>query len=295
MNLDVGVSRPLRIQAAGLTYHVTSRGNSKMTIFVDDEDRETFMALLVRMSERSEVPIHTYCQMTNHYHLVCRTERPNISTAIHDLNGGYASYFNRRHRRSGHVFQGRFNAQVIEEEGYLREACRYVALNPVRAGLVARPELWRWSAHRALAGIDPEPRLLSTSFLRREFLEQDLRFARARYVEFVDAAIQNADGCASTFDGDLRVVGSTEFVAGFERCLMAASKDVPRRERFLARPSLETLLAGVPGRAELDRRMLNAHVRYGYTLREIATLIGVSIAAVSVRIGEARKSSLQPT
>jgi DNA-directed RNA polymerase specialized sigma24 family protein len=235
--------------------------------------------------------------MTNHYHLICRTEQPNVSRAMRDLNGGYAQYFNRRHRRSGHLFQGRFNGQVIEEEGYLREACRYVALNPVRAGLVSSPELWPWSAHRALAGIDPESPFLSSDFLRREFLERDLRAARARYVEFVQAAmdLSQAPGEAP-FESDARVVGSGKFIACFEERLMTASREVPRRERFLARPSLDAVLAGTPAWAELNQRMLKAHEQYGYTLADIATFIGISHASVSARLSEARsRLSVQQT
>ncbi len=266
-----------------------------MTIYLDDEDCLTFLALLAHVASKRALQVRTYCLMGNHYHVVCRTEEPNLSLAVRDLNGEYAQYFNRRHRRSGHLFQGRFNAQVVEQEGYLREVCRYVALNPVRGGLVSRPEVWRWSAHRALAGIDPEPRFLTSDFLLMEFLERDLRAARARYVEFVEAAM--SDGCSSTvpFEDDIRIVGSGGFVAAFEARLTAASPEVPKRERLLARPPLEILLAGTPERVQLNARILTARDTYGYTLDEIARFIGLSRTAVSGRLNEARKSPVQHT
>jgi REP element-mobilizing transposase RayT len=276
------MARPLRIQAAGLTYHVMSRGNAKMNIYGDDEDRQTFLSILQLVVDRHTVRLYTFCQMTTHYHLVCQTTQANISRAIRDLNGSYAQYFNRRYRRVGHVFQARFKAQVVEESEYLRELCRYVALNPVRGGIVAGPELWPWSAHRAIAGLDPEPPFLRTDFLREQFGGSNLAAARRRYAEFVNTSrLGDEPAELVVFRRSTPIVGSAAFLARFDETLITAPTEVPRRERLLGRPSLERLLLGVPSRLELNGRILNAHDRYGYTLEQIAAFIGLSRSMVS--------------
>jgi REP-associated tyrosine transposase len=285
------MARPLRIQRTGLTYHVMSRGNAKMAIYKDDQDRQTFLSILQIAVTIHAVRLCTYCEMTTHYHLVCQTTQPNLSCAIRDLNGGYAQYFNRRYERVGHLFQARFTAQVVEEGEYLRELYRYVALNPVRGGVVARAELWPWSAHRALAGLDPEPPFLTTDVLAAHFGNSDLDTARRHYVEFL-AAPRGYDEWAqsSPFRRSTPIVGSADFVARFNETLITAPREVPRRERLLARPTLPRLLSGVPSRRELNDRILSAHDQYGYTLEEIAALIGLPRASVFRRLEDARKS-----
>jgi putative transposase len=134
------VSRPLRILDAGALYHVVARGNAKMAIYHDDVDRRRFLTILETVVEQHQIECHAYCLMSNHYHLVIRTLEPNLSPAIQYLNGVYAQWWNKRHKRVGHVLQGRFKAQLMQREGYFLEACRYVVLNPVRAGLVKKVE-----------------------------------------------------------------------------------------------------------------------------------------------------------
>jgi REP element-mobilizing transposase RayT len=137
------VARPLRIQAPGLTYHVTSRGVRRATIFCDALDRQRFLALLADVVDRYALRCHAYCEMTNHYHLAITTTDANLSRAVQQLNGDYAQWWNWRHERVGHVFQGRFNAQVVQDEAYLWTVCRYIVLNPVRAGMVRSPSTGR--------------------------------------------------------------------------------------------------------------------------------------------------------
>ena len=146
------MSRPIRFQGAGLWYHVMARGNNKMRIFLDDLDYARFLGILGSVVEEFELDSWVFCVMPNHSHLVFRTRQPNLSLAMRQLNGTYAQWWNKRHARVGHIYQGRFKAQVIEECTYLLRLCRYVLMNPVRANLVARPWEWRWSSYHALAG-----------------------------------------------------------------------------------------------------------------------------------------------
>src|SRR4030042_5793823 len=129
------MARPLRIEFPGAVYHVTSRGNARQTIFIDDEDRGGFLDLLSIVVERFNWICHAYCLMGNHYHLLIETPDGNLSKGMRELNGIYTQHFNRRHGRVGHVFQGRFKAILVEKDSYLLELCRYIVLNPVRAGI----------------------------------------------------------------------------------------------------------------------------------------------------------------
>jgi REP element-mobilizing transposase RayT len=130
------MARPLRIEYPGAVYHVTYRGNAREKVFLVDPDRELFLDVLSQVVERSNWRCHAYCQMTNHYHLLIETLEPTLSRGMRQLNGVYTQEFNRRHRRTGHVFQGRFKAILVERDAYLLELARYVVLNPVRAKMV---------------------------------------------------------------------------------------------------------------------------------------------------------------
>jgi len=146
------MARPLRIEYPGALYHITARGNAREDIFWDEGDRETFLEVYAQVSRRVNWMCHAYCLMANHYHLVIETPEGKLSQGMRQLNGVYTQRANRTHGRTGHVFQGRFTAILVEREAYLLELCRYVVLNPVRAGLVRSAREWPWSSYRATAG-----------------------------------------------------------------------------------------------------------------------------------------------
>jgi putative transposase len=138
------VARALRLDSPGDTWHLFSRGNNHQDIFLCDADRLRFLALLADAVARYKWIVHEYELMTNHYHLVLDTPEPTLSRGMQWLNGKYAQWFNRTHDRDGHLFQGRFHGVLVEKEAELLNVCRYVALNAVDAGIVARPEEYRW-------------------------------------------------------------------------------------------------------------------------------------------------------
>ena len=112
------MARPLRIQAPGLTYHVMARGVSRTSIYIDDEDRRRFLSILADVVKQYALRCHAYCQMTNHYHLTVTTSEANLSRALHQLNGDYAQWWNWRHDHAGHLFEGRFKDQVVQDDKY---------------------------------------------------------------------------------------------------------------------------------------------------------------------------------
>jgi putative transposase len=185
------VSRPLRIEFEGAVYHVTSRGDRREPIFVDDDDRHRLLAVVGHAAERFDAQVLAYCLMGNHYHFVLHTRQANLSRLMRHINGVYTQDFNRRHAKVGHLFQGRFKAVLVDRDAYLLEVCRYVELNPVRASLVDRPEAWRWSSYPAHIGLTPAPPWLDIAGLHGYLLGRaprsaaDVRRAAERYAALV--------------------------------------------------------------------------------------------------------------
>ena len=142
------MARPLKIEFAGALYHITSRGDRREDIYRDNEDRQQWLEILGQVCERFNWVVHGYCQMTNHFHLLAETVDGNLSRGMRQLNGIYTQKFNRRYHESGHLFQGRYKAILVQKEAYLLELTRYVVLNPVRAKMALRPENWVWSSYR---------------------------------------------------------------------------------------------------------------------------------------------------
>ena len=193
------MSRPLRLQTPGGIYHVTARGNARRPIFEDDDDCARFLVVLASTVARYRVLCHAYCLMGNHYHLLVQTLEPNLSVAMRQLNGVYTQRFNRRHDRCGHVLQGRFGAQLVDGDAYLREVCRYILLNPVRAGLVTHPGDWRWSSFRATAGETAVPGFLSVDWVRSLSAARTRTDAIRRFVSFVEAGIGEPETAVDRF------------------------------------------------------------------------------------------------
>ncbi len=173
------MARPLRIEYPGAVYHVTSRGNEKKAVFKDDQDRELFLKILAEVNKRYHWFCHAYCLMDNHYHLLIETPEGNLSLGMRQLNGVYTQAFNKKRNRTGHLFQGRYKAILIQKDNHLLEACRYVVLNPVGARLVERPEDWKWSSYRATVGKETAHPCL-TKRLDTRAIQQDKGQGRKR-------------------------------------------------------------------------------------------------------------------
>jgi putative transposase len=147
--------RPPRIDIPGALYHVIARGNQRQTLFRDTADYSRYEALLARYQQRHAYTLHAYVLMPNHLHLLLSPARVSLAKTMQGLQQSYTGYFNRRYRMVGHCFQGRYKAILCEADSYLLELVRYLHLNPVRAGLAARPEEYGWSSHRRyLSGHD---------------------------------------------------------------------------------------------------------------------------------------------
>ncbi|HXW06883.1 MAG TPA: transposase [Vicinamibacterales bacterium] len=276
------MARPLRIQQPDTIYHVMARGNARMRVFCDDDEHARFLDQLGDVLADYCLACHSYCLMPNHYHLLVETTEPNLSDAMRALNGEYAQWWNRRHARVGHVWQGRFKAQVLQDPASVLAVCRYIVLNPVRSRLVDRPSDWPWSSHRAMSG---ECRGLA--FLIVDRIRQQLGGSRA-YQAFVGELVDVDDVVGRSIRDDLRVIGDREFTAGFRVFGEQADRtEVPERDRLLGRRLLaEVLRAPDPGE-ERDRQILHAHRAERYRLCEIADFLGVHYSTISRAVARA--------
>jgi putative transposase len=146
------VARRLREEVEGGIFHVFARGNGKQAIYLDDEDHHTYLRMLGAVVAKRNWRCLAYCLMPNHVHLLVETPGANLGIGMQWLHGLYAQTFNERHGRSGHLFQGRYGSVRVATDAQLWVLVRYLAVNPVRAELCARPADWRWSSNGALAG-----------------------------------------------------------------------------------------------------------------------------------------------
>ena len=162
-----------------------ARGNGKMNIFLDDRDHRQLEFLLGIVVEEYGVECWGFCGMSNHYHAILRPTRPNISDAMRRLNGEYGQWWNKRHSHVGHVFQGRFKDQLVERETYLMALMRYVARNPLRAGLVDDLANWRCGSYRAITGLEAPPAFLSVGPVLSQFGTDDTTTLQSRFKALV--------------------------------------------------------------------------------------------------------------
>lgn len=182
------MGRPPRIQPAASTFHVTARGVRREALFRDRLDHTRHLEQVAAACRRFAWTCLAWCHVTNHFHLLIRIEDETLSSGMHWLNWMYARRFNERYGYTGHVFERRFGATLVEQEEHLLEAIRYVPLNAVRAGLCADPVDWEWSSFRATARLARPPAFLAVGRVHELFGRTPARAAE-RYAAFVRARL----------------------------------------------------------------------------------------------------------
>lgn len=260
------MSRPLRIEFPNALYHVTARGDRREDIFDDDEDRKLFLETLGEVIDQFNWVCYAWCLMDNHYHLLIQTPDGNLSKGMRQLNGVYTQASNRRHKRVGHLFQGRFKAILVDSDRYLLELSRYVVLNPVRAGMVKTPGAWAWSSYRASMGREEAPPWLAVDGLLAQFAKRR-SLAQERYAQFVAQGIK----AASPWD-DLKgqvFLGDEQFVQRMQAHLQSGNDDVqiPKAQRRPLAPPLAEIERCAPDRNAAIRA---AHATGAYSYQQIA-------------------------
>lgn len=290
------MARPLRIEYEGALHHVMSRGNERRRIVRDDADRKRRLEWLERTVETYGWRLHAFCLMDNHEHLFVETPAANLSAGMQFLNGSYTSYFNLRHRRSGHLFQGRFKSLLVEEVNYFDEISRYIHLNPCRAGLAKLPEDYRWSSYRGYHRATSALAWVTYARVLREF-GRDAGVARRRYRRYVLAGLD--EKLDSPWDRAVHglVLGSDKFVSKVQALVAdrPADASLPQLKRMRDRPSLARIVQSTAtyfghdvacwrrgGRVDDVSRALAAYlarVRYGYSATAAAAALGYASAS----------------
>jgi hypothetical protein len=220
--------------------------------------------------------------MDNHYHLLIETPDGNLSLGMRQLNGVYTQLFNKRHQRTGHLFQGRYKSILIQKDSHLLEVCRYVVLNPVRARMVERPEAWKWSSYRATAGRESPAPCLTTDWVLGQFSRKRTK-AEQEYRQFVEWGIGK-----ETIWREVKgqsILGEDDFVDGLISHIRKHQDipEIPKSHRYVNRPSLDKIFPKnmIVDKRKRDKKIIDAVQKYGYTQQQIAAHLNMHYSTIS--------------
>lgn len=205
------MARKPRIHIPGAFYHVILRGNGGQDIFLSDVDRIRFCLLLQEGVERYKHRIHAFCLMSNHVHLLVQVSEVNLSLIVQNVSFRFSRFFNARHKRTGHLFQGRFKGLLVDKDSYFLELARYIHCNPVRAGIVKNPDEYPWSSHRAYLGKN------TICWLTRELVLSQFASSKNGETELYADYVQQGIGESYRqqfhgVDNDKRIIGTDHFI-----------------------------------------------------------------------------------
>ena len=297
------MARPLRIQYPGAFYHITNRGNERKPIFKDDVDRSRFLEILAQSKDNYQVVIHGFVMMTNHYHLLVETPLGNLSEFMRYFNITYTSHFNRRHKRAGHLFQGRYKSVLVEKDTYLSAVSKYIHLNPVKVkDFLAKPPSvsikylldYKWSSLPGYVHVKK----------RLDFVEHDLvlgmfggdtKSGRKNYKEQLEEDLVKGLDIKKRVIGQ-SILGETGFAAWVKETFLDAPKDreqpaVAKLHSYLASEQIIERIATTTGkpideilyfRGETSQMAMDLLYRFGgMKNKEIGELMRVDYSTVS--------------
>ena len=279
------MARLLRVEYPDAYYHVINRGNYREKIYLNDRDKEKFIEYLEKAAERFSVIFHGYCLMGNHYHLLIQTPDSNLSKAMQWINVSYATYFNRKRDRQGHLFQGRFKAILIDADEYLKHLSRYIHLNPVRAKLVASPSEYQWSSYQAFIGKQKTPQFLDTTWLLSTF-GKNKKQAQKNYMEFVESvdAKKIKDPSVQVSEGFL--LGDADFVNWVKQTFLSDRNDeneIPQLKRLKPRVAVKDVVKAVSDQFDTSAELITAKGRKYNKAREVAIHLSRDMCGLSCK------------
>jgi REP element-mobilizing transposase RayT/predicted XRE-type DNA-binding protein len=283
------MARALRITFPGAFYHVTSRGNERKAVFKNKRDREKFLEYLESASQRYEALIHAYCLMDNHYHLLLETPSGNLPQIMRHINGAYTTYFNVKRDRSGHLFQGRYKAILVDIDEYAKELSRYIHLNPVRAKIVETPEEYEWSSYKHYIGIQKPANWLWRDFILGYF-GQKVSAAQKEYHKFVTALVHQEYDSPLDEVVSSTLLGSADFIAFIKENYLSAKKpdkELPALKELVKKNSIQDIFEEVESVFTKDKVMARNVKMYlcqrnsSKKLKEIGLHFGIGESGVS--------------
>ena len=294
------MARSWQIEFSGALYHVLSRGNEQKDIFWDNDDRVSFLKCLGEMSERFETDIFSYVLMGNHYHILLRTNRSNLSRAMQWLGATYTRRFNNKHLRSGHLFQGRFKNIIVQNDAYLMQLSCYIHRNPSRAGIVKRLVDYSWSSYPAYAYGKAHPKWLNLDVILSQFRVKE---RHRLYREKVQRYSKEETRLWEDFRHGL-YLGTREFVENLKSTFLTdnAHTEIPQQAKLLKASNPKALLEKaarildcnpmdyrrslrISGQC-VDKRDLLIYLLWEtglYKNREIGDLLGLTYSSISRR------------
>ena len=266
--------RPLRIEWPGALYHITDRGNERKPIFRDDTDRRRLIKYLAEAVDRFHLRIHAVCLMPNHYHAEIETPRGNLSKTMQWLKTAYTVYFNRRHQRSGHLFQGRYKAAIVEKESHLMALTRYIHLNPVRAGLVVRPEDYGWSSYLEYIRVHQRWKWLETEWTLEQFGGINSK-GRFRFRQFVEEGIEQElrDPLSKSIKGV--ILGGDQFIEWVQERFLNYRDDPPSvsASKLIGKIAITELIRNVSEVIDVPEHIIRDKGKHGNEARELAIFL----------------------
>lgn len=276
------MARPLRPEYAGAVYYVSSVGNRGQSVFQNSADGNAWIEILEGVCGRFGCRCFGYCLMSDGYHLVIETPKPNLSKAIRQLNGVYTQRSNRLHDTGGHVFRGRYKSIVVQREKYLLPLLAHIFLLPLRAGFVKHPNQFKWSSCRYLYGKDQAPEYIDLEWFSEGFSSDTDSFD-----EFLEES-RSHDVISETrkqiYLGD---DGFIELVQ--EKTRDSQSKDIPKYQ--LTKPAGGMISGLMRSGHSRDEAIAKTYLTGDYTLREVADAVSVHYSVVSKIVSEYEKSS----
>jgi REP element-mobilizing transposase RayT len=302
------MARSWRIEFGGAFYHVMSRGNERRPIFFDEEDRSSFLEILGEMAKRFEVEIFAYVLMDNHYHLLLKTRRPNLSRSMQWLGTTYTRRYNVKHHRCGHLFQGRFKNMLVQDENYIFQLSCYIHRNPLRAGIVKRLADYPWSSYPIYAYGKKTPEWLRTDVL---FLRLPVTNKHKAYREMVQAYAGEEKKAWDDFHHGL-FLGTQNFIDAVKSMysLEKPDREVPQKRKVLRHSDPKAVLRKassilqcsaedlvVPGRLrgeDKDKRDIVIFLFWStgfYNNKEIGDLFELSSSSISKSVSKMKPVS----
>ncbi len=274
------MARPLRPEYTGAIYYVSSVGNRGQNVFQNSADGNAWIEILDGVCERFGCRCLGYCLMSDGYHLVIETPKPNLSKAIRQLNGVYTQRSNRLHDTSGHVFRGRYKSIVVQREKYLLRILAHIFLLPLRAGFVKHPNQFKWSSCRYLYGKDEVPRHINLEWFSERF-SSDIN----AFDEFLE---ENSSRDVISETRKQIYLGDDEFIEFVqEKTRGLQSKDIPRYQ--LTKPVTGIINSLMQSGHSRNEAIAKTYLTGDYTLREVAAAVSVHYSVVSKIISEYEK------
>ncbi len=269
------MSRPLRLEFQDALYHVTSRGDRRENIYEDDTDRLAFLNVFASVIDQFNWSCFAYCLMDNHYHLLVQTPDANLSKGMRQLNGVFTQTYNRRHNKTGHLFQGRYKAILVDKDAYLLELSRYIVLNPVKARMVKQVSDCKWSSYQAMTGKMAVPQWLSVNYLLSQFSKQR-KTAIRKYEEFVADGVSNGPIWEQL--NNQIYLGEAAFIDKVQKHLEGDEDiQVPKMQKRAKPESLGYYKAKESNR---DEAIVEAYSSGGYSYQELANYFGIHFTTV---------------